>query len=78
MGEPDCTAEPDCVLQTDDHSVTTIAHNGTGEPTAIIGPYGQETKLAVDAQGYLQAITNPENEQTQYARSSSRSVSNSS
>jgi RHS repeat-associated protein len=40
-------------------NVTTIQHDGSGNPTKIIGPYGQETLLAVDANGFLASVTNP-------------------
>ena len=40
-------------------NVTTIQHDGSGNPTAIIGPFGQVTTLGVDANGFLASITNP-------------------
>jgi YD repeat-containing protein len=47
-----------------DNNVTTIERDAEGNPTAIVGPYGQRTVLAVDANGYLASITNPANETT--------------
>jgi YD repeat-containing protein len=46
-------------------NVTTIDHDGAGNPTAIIGPYGQVTTLDVDANGFLAGITNPAGESVQ-------------
>lgn len=40
--------------------VTQIERNAEGEPTAIIGPYGHRTDLALDSNGYLSAITDPD------------------
>lgn len=40
-------------------NVTTIQHDGSGNPTKIIGPYGQETLLTVDGNGFLASIANP-------------------
>ncbi len=45
---------------TDD--VTTIQHDASGNPTAIVGPFGQVTTLAVDANGFLASVTNPAGE----------------
>ncbi len=39
--------------------MTTIQHDVDGNPTKIIGPYGQETLLTVDANGFLASIANP-------------------
>jgi YD repeat-containing protein len=48
-----------------DGNVTTVAHDATsGAPTAITGPFGQQTTLTVDANGYLMHITNPASETT--------------
>ena len=43
-------------------NVTTIQRDGTGKPTAIVGPFGQQTLLSVDVNGYLANVTNPANE----------------
>ena len=43
-------------------NVTTIQHDGAGNPTAIIGPFGQITTLAVDANGFLNRLGNPAGE----------------
>ncbi|MCB0088890.1 MAG: hypothetical protein KDE54_13330, partial [Caldilineaceae bacterium] len=42
-----------------DGNVTTIERDGSGAPTAIVGPFGQRTQLALNGDGYLAAITNP-------------------
>ncbi|MGH8849532.1 MAG: Ig-like domain-containing protein, partial [Casimicrobiaceae bacterium] len=46
-------------------NVTTIEHDGSGNPTAIVGPFGQNTALAVDGNGFLKSITNPVGEALQ-------------
>jgi RHS repeat-associated protein len=43
-------------------NLTAIERNGAGEPTAIVGPYGQRTELTLDANGYLASIANPAGE----------------
>lgn len=45
-------------------NVTTIQRDGQGNPTTIVGPYGQSTPLSLDGNGYLATITNPNNERT--------------
>ncbi|MBI3768749.1 MAG: hypothetical protein HY271_09680 [Deltaproteobacteria bacterium] len=45
---------------TDD--VTTIEHDASGNPKAVVGPFGQRTELTVDANGFLASVTNPANE----------------
>jgi RHS repeat-associated protein len=45
-----------------DNNVTTIEHDSSGNPTAIVGPFGQRTTLSVDANSYLAGITNPAGE----------------
>ena len=46
-----------------DNQATTIQRNATtGAPTAIVGPYGQQTALEVSAGGFLSRIANPANE----------------
>src|SRR2546422_5776349 len=46
-------------------NVTTIDHDGSGNPTAIVGAFGQRTLLAVNADGYLNRITSPAGEAIQ-------------
>jgi YD repeat-containing protein len=41
------------------NNVTTIEHDTSGNPTAIVGPFGQRTELTVDAGGYLATVENP-------------------
>ena len=42
-----------------DNNVTTIGHDGSGNPSGIVAPFGQLTMLAVDIDGYLSSVTNP-------------------
>ena len=42
-----------------DGNVTTIERDGSGNPTAIVAPFGQHTTLAVNGAGYLASVTNP-------------------
>jgi YD repeat-containing protein len=50
-------------------NVTTIERNQEGVPLAIVSPFGQRTTLTVDANGYLEAVTNPANETVRMAHS---------
>ncbi len=50
--------------------VTAIERDGAGNPTAIVGPYGQRTTLGLDANGFLSKVTNPANENISLANSS--------
>ncbi len=43
-------------------NVTHVQRNAAGEPTAIIGPYGQTTTLGLDSNGFLSTVGNPANE----------------
>ncbi|HLK12957.1 MAG TPA: RHS repeat-associated core domain-containing protein [Candidatus Binatia bacterium] len=45
---------------TDD--VTTIEHDGAGNPSAIVGPFGDRTTLGADPNGFLASVTNPAGE----------------
>jgi YD repeat-containing protein len=47
--------------------VTHIQRDAAGAPLAIIGPYGQQTALGVDANGFLSKVTDPANETTTLA-----------
>jgi YD repeat-containing protein len=40
-------------------NVPNVERDGNGNPTAIVGPYGARTGLDVDANGYLNRITDP-------------------
>jgi len=42
--------------------VTEIERDGAGNPTAIVGPFGDRTELTVDAEGFLASITTPAGE----------------
>lgn len=48
-----------------DNNVTTIQRDGQGNPGAIVGPYGQQTTLGLDSDGYLHTVTNPNAEMIQ-------------
>ncbi|MGQ9779050.1 MAG: NHL domain-containing protein [Bacillota bacterium] len=45
-----------------DGNITSIERDSFGNPTAIVGPYGQRTTLTLDANGYLASVTNPAGE----------------
>jgi RHS repeat-associated protein len=50
-------------IEDGDGNVTTIERSpATGAPEAIISPYGQRTRLRLDPNGYLAAVTNPAHE----------------
>ena len=40
-------------------NMTAIQRQTNGDPTAVVGPYGQVTTLTLDAGGYLQSLENP-------------------
>jgi RHS repeat-associated protein len=42
-----------------DSNVTTIAHDASANPIAIVAPFGQRTSLTVDANGYLASVIDP-------------------
>ena len=48
-----------------DGNVTTIERDGSGNPSAIVAPFGQRTTLAVQGDGYLSRVTNPAGEAVQ-------------
>ena len=48
-----------------DNNMTTIQRDGQENPSAIVGPYGQQTSLALDSNGYLRGVTNPNAEMVQ-------------
>ncbi|MBI4701947.1 MAG: hypothetical protein HY744_12485, partial [Deltaproteobacteria bacterium] len=45
-----------------DGLVTHVLRDADGNPTAIVGPYGQVTALALGPDGYLASVTNPAGE----------------
>ncbi|MBU0475278.1 MAG: hypothetical protein KKF62_14085 [Bacteroidetes bacterium] len=45
-----------------DSLVTHIERNASGNPTAIIAPFGQRTEITLDGNGYVGEIKNPNNE----------------
>jgi YD repeat-containing protein len=51
-------------------NVVTIERSVSGDPVAIIAPFGQRTSLTLDANGYLSSITNPANEVNQFVYTS--------
>ncbi|MGH7615497.1 MAG: hypothetical protein ACREMW_15820, partial [Gemmatimonadales bacterium] len=40
-------------------NITTVQRDGSGNPTGILGPYGQQTALTLDAGGFLRQVTDP-------------------
>lgn len=44
------------------NNVTTITRDSNGNPTGIVGPYGQVTSFTQDANGYLAMVSNPAGE----------------
>jgi RHS repeat-associated protein len=46
--------------------VTRIERSSSGAPVAIVAPYGQQTILASDANGYLNFVANPASESRRY------------
>jgi RHS repeat-associated protein len=57
-------------VQDADGKVIAIERDTSGNPTAIVGPYGQRTTLALDGNGYLSDLTNPAGETTSFQYSS--------
>lgn len=53
-----------------DNNTTTIERDVEGNPTGLVGPYGQRTILALDGNGYLSRVTNPANETWHFAYNS--------
>jgi len=51
-------------------NVTTIQRNASEQPTAIVSPYGQTTKLAVDGNGFLSRVTDPLDKSSTFVNSS--------
>jgi YD repeat-containing protein len=47
-----------------DGNVTHINHDANGQPTTIVGPYGQQTTLTTGADGYLSSIKDPGADET--------------
>lgn len=45
-----------------DSNATTIERDGSGNPTAIVAPFGQRTTLTVNSDGYLASVANPAGE----------------
>jgi len=41
-------------------NITTILRNGSEQATAIVSPYSESTKLAMDGKGFLSALTDPD------------------
>jgi len=48
-----------------DNNLTTVERDAQGNPTGIVGPYGQRTRLSLDANGNLASIINPAGEVSQ-------------
>ena len=49
-----------------DGNQSVIERAGNGIPSAIMGPFGQRTRLTVNSDGYLAQISNPANETFQF------------
>ncbi|MBK8536383.1 MAG: hypothetical protein IPL59_15400, partial [Candidatus Competibacteraceae bacterium] len=49
------------------NNVVTLERDGNGNPTALVAPFGQRTRLAVNGDGYLASVTNPAGEAYQIA-----------
>src|SRR5512139_896282 len=49
-----------------DGNVTSIERDGSGHPTAIVGPFGQRTSLGLDANGFLASVENPASERNDF------------
>jgi RHS repeat-associated protein len=50
-----------------DGNQSVIERAGNGIPSAIVGPFGQRTRLTVNSEGYLSQISNPANETFQFS-----------
>ena len=50
-----------------DGNATEVLRDGSGAPTAIVGPYGQASTLTLDSFGYLSGVTNPAGESTTFS-----------
>ena len=50
-----------------DGNTTTIERDETGQPTAIVAPFGQRAQLNLDANGHLNSITNSADEAIDFA-----------
>ncbi|MBI4454589.1 MAG: SMP-30/gluconolactonase/LRE family protein [Acidobacteria bacterium] len=57
-------------IQDGDGNTTTVERDTTGNPTAIVAPFGQRTQLTLDAKGYLARIANPAGESASFAYTS--------
>src|SRR5206468_8057058 len=49
-----------------DGNVTTVERDAVGKPMATVAPHLQRTTLGLDANGYIDGITNPAGEATQF------------
>ena len=59
------SAERLATITDGDGNVTTIERDGSGNPSAIVAPFGQRTTLAMHGIGYLSRVTNPAGEAVQ-------------
>ena len=53
-----------------DDDVTTIERDGLGAPTAVVSPFGVRTEIGLDANGYLDSLTDPEDGETSFTTTS--------
>src|SRR3712207_9193818 len=49
--------------------ISSVAREGSGNPTTIVAPFGQRTTLSLDGAGYLSRIANPAGEAVQDRKS---------
>jgi RHS repeat-associated protein len=49
-------------IENGDGLITRIERSADGEPTTIVAPFGQETDLSLDPNGYLASVGNPADE----------------
>ena len=49
-----------------DGKLTRIERGAAGNPTALVGPFGQRTELALDGNGYLSQVANPAGERMSF------------
>jgi RHS repeat-associated protein len=51
------------------NNITAIQRDGTGAPTAIVGPFGQSTTFSEDSNGYLATVSDPANNTNRFSYS---------
>ena len=56
----------DTITDGDDNETQIDRDGSSGDPIAIVAPFGHRTTLSLDSDGYLDAVTNPESEQYRF------------